>query len=254
MSGLAALLDDLVFSLIFLTRIPLPAGPAAREHPLASAMRVFPVAGAIIGTIGALAFAAARALGAPSPLAGAIAVAALVAVTGSLHEDGFADVADGFGGGRTRERKLEIMHDSRLGSYGGAALALSLILRVTAAGTLGTWDAACAFVAAGALSRGLIPVSMTLNLSARSDGVGASSGHPADGSTWMAVFVALLAALVVLGPAQGLVCFVLGLAAVAALAALARRQIGGYTGDVLGAGAQTVDILVMVAVAILRAP
>jgi adenosylcobinamide-GDP ribazoletransferase len=253
-TGLAAWFDDLLFAVIFLTRLPLPAGNAARHHPLATAMRTFPVAGAMIGAVGGLTFVAASALGAPHALCGALGIAATVILTGALHEDGFSDVADGFGGGYERERKMEIMRDSRIGTYGGAALALSLLIRVTAAGTLAPLDALAAFVAAAALGRGLIPVSMTLNFSARSDGVGASSGYPTEGSTWTAVLLGLLIALIALGPGQGFLCFLLGLAGVCGLAVLAKRQIGGYTGDVLGAGAQLVDILVMVAVAMLRAP
>ena len=253
-SGLAAWFDDLLFAIIFLTRVPLPAGSAARSHPLATAMRTFPVAGALIGVVGGLTFIAASALGAPRPLCGVLAIAATVLLTGALHEDGFADIADGFGGGHGRERKMEIMRDSRVGTYGAAALVLSLLIRATAAGTMAPLDALAAFVAAAALGRGLIPISMTLNLSARSDGVGASSGYPTEGSTWTAVLLALLIALVVLGPGQGFLCFFIGLAGVSGLAILAKRQIGGYTGDVLGAGAQLVDILVMIAVAMLRAP
>lgn len=253
-TGIAAWFDDLLFAVIFLTRVPLPAGKAARSHPLATAMRTFPVAGALIGLVGGLVFVAASALGAPHPLCGVLAIAATVLLTGALHEDGFADIADGFGGGYERERKMEIMRDSRVGTYGGAALVLSLLIRATAAGSLPPLDALAAFVAASALGRGLIPVSMTLNLSARSDGVGASSGYPTEGSTWTSILLGLLIALVALGPGQGFLCFFIGLAGVAGLAALAKRQIGGYTGDVLGAGAQLVDILVMVAVAMLRAP
>ncbi len=253
-SGLAAWFDDLLFAMIFLTRIPLPAGNAARSHPLATAMRTFPVAGATIGGIGGLAFALAAFLGAPHALAGALAIATTVAVTGALHEDGFADVADGFGGGYERERKMEIMHDSLLGTYGATALVLSLLIRVVAVGTLAPLDALCAMIASGALGRAMIPVSMTLNFSARSDGVAASSGYPTEGSTWTAVLLGLLIALVALGPGQGFLAFFVAVAGVAGLAALAKRHIGGYTGDVLGCGAQTVDILVLVLVAMLRAP
>ncbi|WP_337996484.1 adenosylcobinamide-GDP ribazoletransferase [Oleispirillum naphthae] len=253
-SGLAAWFDDLLFAVIFLTRVPLHAGNAAKNNPLATAMRTFPLAGAMIGCVGGLAFAAAAALGAPHPLSGVIGVAATVLLTGALHEDGFADIADGFGGGYERERKMEIMRDSRVGTYGGAALVLSLLLRATAAGSMGAWDALAAFVAAGALGRGLIPVSMTLNLSARSDGVGASSGYPTEGSTLTSILLGLLIALLALGPGQGFLCFFVAAAGVSGLAALAKRQIGGYTGDVLGAGAQLVDILVMITVAMLRAP
>ncbi|MBN2751229.1 MAG: adenosylcobinamide-GDP ribazoletransferase [Rhodospirillaceae bacterium] len=253
-NGLSAWFDDLLFAIIFLTRVPLPAGSAARNNPLATAMRTFPLAGAMIGLIGGLTFVAASALGAPHALAGVLGVAATVLLTGALHEDGFADIADGFGGGLTRERKMDIMRDSRVGTYGGAALVLSLLLRATAAGSMAPVDALFAFIAAAALGRGLIPIAMTLNLSARSDGVGASSGYPTEGSTWTSILLALLIALITLGPGQGFLCFGVGVVGVCALAGLAKRQIGGYTGDVLGAGAQLVDILVMITVAMLRAP
>lgn len=253
-SGLAAWCDDLLYALIFLTRIPLPAGNAARTQPLATAMRTFPIAGGLIGGLGGLAFLAAAALGAPHALCGAIAIAATVAITGALHEDGFADVCDGFGGGYERERKMEIMRDSLLGTYGATGLVLSLLIRVVAVGTLAPLDALAAMIAAGALGRGLIPVTMTLNFSARSDGVAAASGYPTEGSTWAAVLLGLLIALVALGPGQGFLAFFVALAGVAGLAMLAKRHIGGYTGDVLGCGAQSVDILVLVLMAMLRAP
>ncbi len=253
-SGLSAWFDDLLFAIIFLTRVPVPAGSAAKTKPLATAMRTFPVAGAMIGLVGGLTFLLASFLGAPGPLCGFIAMFALVILTGCLHEDGFADIADGFGGGYERQRKMDIMRDSRVGTYGGAALVLSLLIRGTAAGSLEPLDALAAMVAAAALGRGLIPISMTLNLSARSDGVGASSGYPTEGSMWTSILLALLIALVALGPAHGLLCFAVGAIGVCLLAIIAKRQIGGYTGDVLGAGAQLVDILVMITVAMLRAP
>ena len=76
-----------------------------------------PVAGALIGCIPALTLVAARLAALPNPVAALLALVALVSVTGALHEDGLADCADGFGGGRTRERKLEIMRDSRIGTF-----------------------------------------------------------------------------------------------------------------------------------------
>jgi len=253
-TGLAGWMDDLLFAIIFLTRVPVPAGAAAKSQPLATAMRVFPLAGAMIGAVGGLVFVLASLLGAPNLLCGFLALAALVILTGGLHEDGFADIADGFGGGYERQRKMDIMRDSRVGTYGGAALMLSIAIRAVAAGSMEPLDALAAMIASAALGRGLIPISMTLYLSARSDGVGASSGYPTESSTWTSILLALLIALLALGPGEGFLCFIVGVVGVCGLAAFAKRQIGGYTGDVLGAGAQLVDILVLVTVCMLRAP
>ena len=106
--------EDLPVCLRFYSRLNLPAAPGgAAMADFGKALRAFPVAGAIIGGAGGAALFCARAVGLPALPAAICAIGALVAVTGALHEDGLADVADGFGGGATREKKLEIMRDSR---------------------------------------------------------------------------------------------------------------------------------------------
>ena len=108
-----------------------------------------PVAGVAVGLIGALVLALTTLLGLPLLLRAGLATAALVVATGALHEDGLADVADGFGGGATRARKLEIMRDSRIGAYGAIAIALALILRVGALAAAldgGFWRAALSLI------------------------------------------------------------------------------------------------------------
>jgi adenosylcobinamide-GDP ribazoletransferase len=247
-------LKDLYACLRFYSRLPAPAGAVGHAMPdLRRAARALPAAGALIGACGAAALLAARALGIPALPAAACAIAALVVIGGALHEDGLADVADGFGGGGTRERKLEIMRDSRLGSYGAAALILSLVLRVGALASLtesGALLGAAALLAAGAVSRaaGLAPLMMLQR--ARADGAGAAALRP---DLAALRFAAMLAALLSLLPAMGGVS--LGRIALADLAALgaallvtrlARRQIGGYTGDVLGAAQQAAEVAVLV--------
>ena len=123
-------------ALHFLTRLPIPFVRTLDLPPLAEAMRFFPLAGAIIGAIISAVLIGANMLGLPSLLAAALALAAGVLVTGALHEDGLADVADGFGGGRTREHRLEIMRDSRIGTYGTIALCLTFIARAAIYETL----------------------------------------------------------------------------------------------------------------------
>ena len=120
-------LAEVKATLRFFSRLPLP--PDSREPDFPRALRMAPVAGALLGLAAALPFLLALRLNEPPLVAAILGVAASVVLTGALHEDGLADVADGFGGGFSRERKLEIMRDSRIGAYGATALMLSLALR-----------------------------------------------------------------------------------------------------------------------------
>lgn len=212
-----------------------------------------PLAGAIIGGVGAGVVLIAMILRLPNLVAAACAVGALVLATGALHEDGLADVADGFGGGATREQKLSIMRDSRLGAYGALALCLSVLLRVVALGAAldrGTFYAASAIIAAAALSRavGLIP--LVKLLPARSDGAGSSAATPSPSAMRSALYIggaiALLPALAGATISQTVVAEMAAAACALGVSKLAERQIGGYTGDVLGATQQVAEIAVLV--------
>jgi adenosylcobinamide-GDP ribazoletransferase len=247
--------EDLLVCLRFYSRLNLPAPPGgAALADFAKALRALPVAGAIIGAAGGAALFCARAVGLPALPAAVCAIAALVAVTGALHEDGLADVADGFGGGATRDKKLEIMRDSRLGSYGGIALALTLMLRVTSLAALterGLGPAIAALICAGAVSRtaGLSP--LLLSAPARRDGAGAAMPRPTDEALRLALILSGAASLPLLfaGLSVGQVLSADIAAALAAFAVtrLAERQIGGYTGDVLGAAQQAAEIAALLA-------
>ena len=151
---------DLLACLRFFSRLPLPELPfeqgAGGMADLPRLAWMVPVAGAVLSAIGALALGLADGLGLPPLVCAGLAIGVLVILTGALHEDGLADLADGFGGGATRERKLEIMRDSRVGAYGATALALSLILRVAAVSALldrSLGVAAAGLILAGAASR-----------------------------------------------------------------------------------------------------
>jgi adenosylcobinamide-GDP ribazoletransferase len=208
-----------------------------------------------VGGIGALAYVLALEIRLPPLLAAALALAATLAVTGCLHEDGLADTVDGFGGGRYRERKLDIMRDSRLGTYGVCALVMSLVLRIGAVAVIASPAAAAlALVAAHAGARATLPAFMRFVPPARPDGLSAQAGQPSP----PCVAIALLLGAVVLGAALGLAAAVIGgvLAAAVwiAMAWLSVRQIGGQTGDVLGALEQANEIVILLtAVALLKA-
>ncbi|MGO8797579.1 MAG: adenosylcobinamide-GDP ribazoletransferase [Roseiarcus sp.] len=244
---------DLLACLRFFSRLPLPELPfeqgAGGMADLPRLAWMVPVAGAVLSAIGALALGLADGLGLPPLVCAGLAIGVLVILTGALHEDGLADLADGFGGGATRERKLEIMRDSRVGAYGATALALSLILRVAAVSALldrSLGVAAAGLILAGAASRAASLAPLALLSPARADGLGAGAGR-LDGARALAaggsaLVIALLLGLGVVGLGRAALALALALAAALAVAGLARRQIGGQTGDVAGAAQQMAEI------------
>src|SRR5258708_30078598 len=164
---------------IFLTRMPLAAPTAILKGDVSRALWAAPAVGGAVGAVGAAVYWLMHTLHVPDFPAAALAVAATVAATGALHEDGLADVADGFGGGATRERKLEIMRDSRIGTYGVCALVLSFMLRIGALASLGGPAlVAVALIAAHAMARAPMPAFMRLVPPARADGMSAQAGGP----------------------------------------------------------------------------
>jgi adenosylcobinamide-GDP ribazoletransferase len=242
---LAELSHDCKVALAFLTRLPVHEPRAWRDLDLAASVPLFPVVGALIGLAGAIGYALATWLGLPPWPAAAIALATTIWLTGALHEDGLADVADGFGGGRTREDKLRIMRDPRVGSYGAIALVLAVLARAGALAALAApWAVGAALVTAGAASRAALPPVMASLPNARTDGLAAGAGRPHPLRATAAVLVAALVAIVLLGEAAP-AALLGGAAGALAIALLARRQIGGYTGDVLGAVQQLAEIGVL---------
>ncbi len=231
-------------ALQFLTRVPI----RLRRAPSLSTMVVwFPVAGLVIGLavggVGALAWHLV-----PPLVAGALAVTAGLLITGAFHEDGLGDVADAFGGGLTLERRLEILKDSRHGTYGVAAMCASIVVRIVALGSLPSPAAILATaVAAHVLARTAAVVLMAAAPLAGHAGLGADYGQ----STTVGRAAAAGAMGLVLG-AAATGWWTPALAAAALLAAvlvgaLAMRKIQGISGDVLGAAEQVAECLVVVA-------
>jgi adenosylcobinamide-GDP ribazoletransferase len=241
----ADLIHDCKVALAFLTRLPVRQGQAWRDADLAGSAPLFPLVGGLIGLAGGLTYTLALGLGLPPWPAAALALATTIGATGALHEDGLADVADGFGGGRAREDKLRIMRDPCIGSYGTIALVLALLARASALVALADPSAVVAtLVTAGAISRAALPAVMASLPLARVDGLAAQTGRPHPLRAAAAVLIAVLTAAALLG--QGAPAALLaGAVGAVVVALLARRQIGGYTGDVLGAIQQIAEIGVL---------
>ena len=221
-------------------------------RPVGRAVRVFPVIGALIGLAGGIGFAIADGLGLPALVAALIAVGVTALLTGALHEDGLADVADGFGGGRTREGKLAIMRDSRIGAYGVLALLLVVAIKVGALADLKTaGEGIAALIAAGAASRAAMPALMRWLPAARADGLSAMAGRPSRDHVWTGLAIAVVIAVVLLSW-TGIIALLAAGAGALIIAWLARRQIGGQTGDVLGATQQIAELLFLLGLAAVR--
>ena len=243
---LSSLARDLNISIAFCTRLPLAHSTPIESGDVARASWALPIVGALVGGIGALVYGIVLGMGLPPMLAAALALAATLVTTGCLHEDGLADTADGFGGGRYRERKLEIMRDSGLGTFGGCALVMSLITRWAAVAAIaGPMPVALALIAAHASARAALPAFMRFVPPARPDGLSAQAGQPSQRCVVTAALLGVAVLGITLGLAAAMVGVVLAASAWFFMAWLSVRQIGGQTGDVLGALEQINEIVIL---------
>ncbi len=237
---------DVLTAVQFLTRIPMPALPYA-DDSLARSVKFFPLVGLLIGAMAALLnFLIAPHL--PRPIVGVILVIFLVAITGCFHEDGLADTFDGFGGGWTREQILIILKDSRIGSYGGAALTLSLIARVTLLASLPAPDIARTLVAAHVLCRWTtLPLSYFLAPARAEQSQGARLARlTSRGSLFLGTLITLAIAIAALG-VHAIAPILLAILMTCVSGWYYNSRIQGVTGDCFGATNQLTEILVYLA-------
>jgi adenosylcobinamide-GDP ribazoletransferase len=245
------LLADLVSAFMLLTRLPVARFARFGGPPdLARCVWAFPVVGLAVNGIGGLIYWLSHRIGMPPLLSAAWALAATMIVTGALHEDGLADTADGFGGGSTPARKMDIMRDSRIGSYGALALLLSVVMRAAAIAALDRPAiVATAMILAGMLGRSGISLLLLVLPPARNDGMGASMGRPRAKSAGIGLGLAMAAAFLTLHAPPATAAIVLGFGSSLMLAKLAHTQIGGHTGDILGASEVVTECVVLTVMA-----
>lgn len=245
---IGARLHQLRLAFMVLSRVPM--GHLRAPVPaIGAAAWAFPLVGVVVGGAGAATLALGVLVHLSPAVASGLALAAGVLVTGGLHEDGLADLADGFGGGADRARKLAIMRDSRIGAFGVLALVLVVGLRWAALAdvvAVAPGRALAGLVAIGVASRaGLAPVLWRLP-AARDDGLGKAAAGVGAVSAGVSVALGLGALLLLPGTMGGVLALPIA-AMVGALAWLAWRQIGGQTGDVLGAMQQMADVAAWIA-------
>jgi adenosylcobinamide-GDP ribazoletransferase len=241
--------DAFLHALRFMTILPVESSDTLDPGWLARASKYFPAVGVVVGLAAALVFGIASRYWV-GLVPAVLAVAASALLTGALHEDGLADTADGFGGGRSREARLAIMKDSRLGTYGALALGFSAALRIAALALMTPSYAWAALIAAHAGARGAAAWAMsTLPYAGDPTATRISYSEAAlDRSSAMTAllttFAALLPALIK-APSALFAGFILAALAALVVVAMARRLIGGYTGDVLGAVEQVAEVALL---------
>lgn len=230
--------SDLLSAFALLSRLPLPNHQATG----AASAWAWPLVGLALGALGAAIATGALWLGVTPGVTAVLVLALGAMLTGGLHEDGLSDSADGLFGGWTRERRLEIMKDSRVGSYGVLALVLVTLARWSALTAVlvhgGHWEA---LVAAGALSRAPMALVMALLPNARGEGLSHATGRPRPATALAALALALVVAVVLTGWTAVVLLFAT-LAVTLWLAFTALRKIGGQTGDILGATQQLAEV------------
>jgi adenosylcobinamide-GDP ribazoletransferase len=245
---------DLLNAIRFLTILRVPeTGAAMAPDWLARAMKFFPLVGAGVGLASAVVLLVANEFWSPV-ISALLAVTASIVLTSALHEDGLADTADSFVGGWTIEKRLAIMKDSRIGTYGALALGIGVALRIAAIADMTMWAGPAALIAAHAAARAA--PAFVMNRMAYAGDTAAMKVSYAEapvrrGELQFALAVVAIAALpLALISLWAVIAGWLGGAVLAfLLARWSRRLLGGYTGDVLGAAEQVFEIGFLLGVA-----
>jgi adenosylcobinamide-GDP ribazoletransferase len=247
--NLRNLVTDLRIGISLCTRLPITAPGSLAEGDVARASWTFPIAGLVVGLAGSLVYWLAIRLNvAPLPAA-AVTLAATMGLTGAMHEDGLADTADGLGG-KTRERKLDIMRDSRIGTFGACALLVSTMMRWSAIADIAESSfVTTALIAAHVAARACLPLFMRLVPPARADGLSSGAGSPPWASAVAAAVLGIICLLFSFGALGTIITLLILTVVGSSLARIAVRQFGGQTGDVLGAMEQVGESAILLAAA-----
>jgi adenosylcobinamide-GDP ribazoletransferase len=235
-------MEEAVLAFGLLTRFPLPSFERRSAASYASAFWAYPLAGGAVGMAGAVTFWLAAAMGFSTGVCVILALSAIILAEGGLHEDGVADFWDGLGGGETREEKLTIMRDSRIGTYGVIALLFTIGLQgmflVNLHHYAGVGGVAAGLIASEAAARGVLAVPLGSMLPARADGLGQGMAELQSSTLAAGALIAAVIALLLLG-VSGFAVMIGAAIGALFISTLAGMFLGGYTGDVLGASAAT---------------
>ncbi len=243
--------EDFFAALMLLTRIPVSWEKISPDHPpdMARCLWAYPLIGLVLGLLAAMSFYGFIFIGIPISIAAILLLVVMVFLTGAFHEDGLADTADGFGGGQNSERKLKIMRDSRIGAYGALALILAFAVKLFSLLELTVMQVMQTILVASVVSRLMIVYMLFVLDPARKDSLSTQSGKPTGNVIIFTTASAFLYAGVFMDILMVLIMFLLASTVMFLFSRLAKVQVGGYSGDILGATQQLTEISVLVCAA-----
>jgi adenosylcobinamide-GDP ribazoletransferase len=236
--------NQFLLAISFLTRLPI----VKRDFTglkLASSSWAFPLVGAIVGAWAWAVYVCALSIGISPIISAWLAIFFQIILTGGLHEDGLADTADGLASSRSKEQKLAIMRDSRIGSYGVVALLIAISLRANAISVFpahSLWF----FVAAEVTSRALMVLVMRGSASARAEGLSASAGRPTGKQTIFSLFIGVFSLFIATSFLNAIFCIIIIAIIFFVIREISRKNFGGITGDVLGASQQISEATLLI--------
>ncbi len=244
-------ISNFLLTVAFFTRFPIPEKAGRKiDHnaSLTDAIGYFPIVGGLIGCVLAgVWFVASFAL--PPLVAAGLTIGLGVILTGALHEDGFADCADGLGATPDRDKALDIMRDSRVGAYGALALVWTIGIRWVALASLAPIAGALALIIAHCTSRNAIIIAMRLAPYARPEGLGQMAAGTLSDRALTLAFIIALAISILVGQIAGVVAFCIGMLVAWLFMTYLVKRLGGYTGDGLGAMQQIAEISILIVMA-----
>lgn len=243
--------EDFCAALMLLTRIPVNWDKVSPDNPpdMNRSLWAYPLVGLLVGLVAALIFYVCVFASIPNSISIVLTLSSVIFITGAFHEDGLADTADGFGGGGDKQEKLDIMRDSCIGTYGALALISAFLLKVFALLELTHIEVLGTLVVAAVLSRLMIIYMLIMLKPARKDSLSTQSGKPGGDAIIFATGSALLFSGLVFDIRLIILMFLVACAVTFLFSRLARSQVGGFSGDILGASQQLTEVSIYIVAA-----
>jgi adenosylcobinamide-GDP ribazoletransferase len=245
--------EDILAAFMLLTRFPVNWEKVSpnTEPNINRSLWAYPIVGLVISIVGAVVYWVSTMLLLPQFSCVILSLTAMILSTGAFHEDGLADVVDGFGGGLTVDKKLEIMRDSQIGTYGGLALIISILLKVSLLSSFNTEQVIIALIVGAMLSRVMIIIALRILPAARKNSLSVTAGKPSWNSLSVALMIAFLFAFLFLTLKVTIITFIVATLTTGGLCRIAYKQVGGVSGDILGAVQQISEIAIFITLAML---
>ncbi len=237
---------DFKIAIGFFTRLPIKFDQNHAPYPFIKTVWAFPLAGFVIGLLAALIFAIADILGINIWIGAFLTIGATAIITGALHEDGLADFFDGIWGGDNAKRRLEIMRDSNIGTYGALALIIATGLKFSSIININMSYILSSLIAAHIFSRAILPIIMYHMDMAGKTGLAASFGKPNKILSLIALFIGVFAIIILLGIKASAIIIITISMVIFLMVRLVKNKIGGYNGDILGMIQQICEIIILI--------